>query len=190
MVPLHMAMVAPTVARGGTMMKPYVVARHDRQSGPGAVDHRARGVVDARPARETAATLNTLMQQVAVNGTASCCIALDNGIPVAAKTGTAQLNGPASPSARNAWIIAFAPADHPQYAIAVMLNDVNAEISAVTGGTCRRAARPGDAQLRLRGRREPAAAFPGHATTPARAAPSASAPAPTRSVAGTLACAR
>ena len=50
---------------------------------------------------ETAATLNALMIGVAEHGTASCCIALDNGIPVAAKTGTAQLNGrPAGALAR------------------------------------------------------------------------------------------
>jgi len=133
MVPLHMAMVAQTVARGGTMMKPYVVA--------GTTDSQGQVLSSTEPevwltptSPQTAATLNALMQQVAVNGTASCCIALDNGISVAAKTGTAQLNEAGQPELSNAWIIAFAPADHPQYAIAVMLNDVDAEISAVTGG--------------------------------------------------------
>ena len=71
---------------------------------------------------------------VAERGTASCCIALDNGIPVAAKTGTAQLNGPGEPERSHAWIIAFAPADDPQYAVAVMLKGTNDEISAGTGG--------------------------------------------------------
>ena len=133
MVPLHMAMVAQTVARGGTMMKPYVVA--------GTTDSQGQVLSSTEPevwltptSPQTAATLNALMQQVALNGTASCCIALDNGISVAAKTGTAQLNEAGQPELSNAWIIAFAPADHPKYAIAVMLNDVDAEISAVTGG--------------------------------------------------------
>ena len=67
-------------------------------------------------------------------GTASCCIALEGGIPVAAKTGTAQLNGPGEPERSHAWIVAFAPADAPQYAVAVMLKGTNAEISASTGG--------------------------------------------------------
>ena len=54
------------------------------------------------------------MVSVAERGTASCCIALDNGIPVAAKTGTAQLNGPGEPERSHAWIVAFAPADAPR----------------------------------------------------------------------------
>jgi peptidoglycan glycosyltransferase len=74
------------------------------------------------------------MLSVAQRGTASCCIALANGIPVAAKTGTAQLNGPGEPERSNAWIIAYAPANAPRYAIAVMLKGTNAEISSSTGG--------------------------------------------------------
>ena len=59
---------------------------------------------------------------------------LANGIPVAAKTGTAQLNGPGLPERSNAWIVAYAPADAPRYAVAVMLKGTNAEISSSTGG--------------------------------------------------------
>ena len=133
MVPLHMAMVAQTVARGGTMMRPYVVAgTTDSQNRPLSTTEPQVWLTPTSP--QTAATLNNLMQQVAVNGTASCCIALDNGIPVAAKTGTGQLNAHGEPQRSNVWIIAFAPADNPRYAIAVVLNDVDAEISAVTGG--------------------------------------------------------
>jgi peptidoglycan glycosyltransferase len=133
MVPLHMAMVASTVANGGKMMKPFVVAQtvdHD-----GNVLHTTEPSVWKTPITpETASTLNGLMVSVAERGTARCCIALANGIPVAAKTGTAQLNGPGQPERSNAWIVAFAPADAPRYAIAVMLKGTNAEISASTGG--------------------------------------------------------
>lgn len=133
MTPLHMALVAQTVARGGTMMSPHVVAATtDSQNRTLSVTEPRRWLTPTT--EQTAATLNNFMQQVAVNGTASCCIALDNGIPVAAKTGTAQLNNDGEPERSNAWIIAFAPADDPQYAVAVMLNDVHDEISAVTGG--------------------------------------------------------
>ena len=67
-------------------------------------------------------------------GTASCCIGLNNGISVAAKTGTAQLNGPGEPERSHVWIVAYAPVEDPQYAVAVMLKGTNAEISAGTGG--------------------------------------------------------
>jgi peptidoglycan glycosyltransferase len=133
MVPLHMAMVAATVANGGQMMKPYVVDQtlaHD-----GSVLSQTQPEVWKTPiSPATADILTNLMISVAQTGTASCCIALEGGIPVAAKTGTAQLNGPGEPERSHAWIIAFAPADNPQYAVAVMLKGTTEEISAGTGG--------------------------------------------------------
>jgi peptidoglycan glycosyltransferase len=59
---------------------------------------------------------------------------LANGIQAAAKTGTAQLNATGEPERSHAWIIGFAPAEAPRYAIAVMLKGTNDEISAGTGG--------------------------------------------------------
>ena len=59
---------------------------------------------------------------------------LAGGIQAAAKTGTAQLNT-TGPERSNAWIIGFAPATAPQYAIAVVLKGgPNDAISASTGG--------------------------------------------------------
>ena len=133
MVPLHMAMVAATVANGGVMMKPYVVDSTYDHSGR-VLDRTEPEVWKTPISPQLASTLNTLMQSVATSGTASCCIALEGGIPVAAKTGTAQLNQPGEPERSHAWIVAFAPADDPQYAVAVMLEGTNAEISASTGG--------------------------------------------------------
>jgi penicillin-binding protein A len=133
MVPLHMAMVAATVANDGEMMRPHVVAAE--------LDHAGRIIDETEPdvwrrpiSRRTAETLADLMVQVAESGTASCCIALEDGISVAAKTGTAQLNGPGEPERSHAWIVAFAPVEEPKYAVAVMLEGTNAEISAGTGG--------------------------------------------------------
>jgi penicillin-binding protein A len=133
MVPIHMAMVAAAVANDGAMMKPFVVdAELDHN---GRVIRRTQPDVWKRPiSRKTAEILQGLMVGVAENGTASCCIALENGISVAAKTGTAQLNARGEPERSHAWIVAFAPADAPKYAVAVMLKGTNAEISAGTGG--------------------------------------------------------
>jgi peptidoglycan glycosyltransferase len=133
MVPLHMAMIAGTVANGGQMMKPYVVEQtldHD-----GRVLDRAEPEVWKTPISPATADLMTdLMVSVAETGTASCCIALEGGVPVAAKTGTAQLNNPGEPERSHAWIVAFAPADAPRYAVAVTILGTNEEISASTGG--------------------------------------------------------
>ena len=133
MVPIHMAMVAAAVANDGAMMKPFVVDAELDHSG--RVISRTQPEVWKRPiSRQTAEILQDLMVGVAENGTASCCIALANDISVAAKTGTAQLNGPGEPERSHAWIVAYAPADAPKYAVAVMLKGTNAEISAGTGG--------------------------------------------------------
>jgi peptidoglycan glycosyltransferase len=133
MVPLHMAMVASTVANGGQMMKPYVV-QETRDHDGNVLASTTPSVWKTPITPETATTMQGLMLSVAERGTASCCIALANGIPVAAKTGTAQLNGPGQPERSNAWIVAYAPADAPRYAVAVMLKGTNAEISSSTGG--------------------------------------------------------
>lgn len=133
MVPIHMAMVAAAVANDGEMMKPFVVdveLDHD-----GRVLNRTQPEVWKRPiSRKTAGILTELMRGVAESGTASCCIGLDGGVSVAAKTGTAQLNGPGEPERSHAWIVAFAPVEQPKYVVAVMLKGTNAEISAGTGG--------------------------------------------------------
>ncbi len=133
MVPLHMAMVAATVANGGQMMRPYVVEARLDHSGA-LLDRTEPEVWKAPISSEVARTLNNLMQEVARTGTASCCIGLDNGITVAAKTGTAQLNARGEPERSHAWIVAFAPAEDPQYAVAVTLLGTSAEINAGTGG--------------------------------------------------------
>ena len=133
MVPLHMAMIAATVANGGQMMKPYVV--------DATLDHDGKILSKTAPSlwktpisAATAAMLNELMVGVVQNSTASCCMQLANGIQAAAKTGTAQLNAKGEPQRSHAWITAFAPAEAPQYAIAVMLKGTTDEISAGTGG--------------------------------------------------------
>ena len=80
----------------------------------------------------TGIPLARAMQQLAVPRSAT--LSISPCIVVAAKTGTAQLNGPGQPERSNAWIVAYAPADAPRYAVAVMLKGTNAEISSSTGG--------------------------------------------------------
>lgn len=132
MVPLHMAMVASTVANGGEMMTPHVVdvtRYHD-----GTVLERTEPSVWKTPiSPDTAAELTGLMVGVVNQGTGKP-MQLANGIQAAAKTGTAQLNSAGEPERSHAWIIGFAPADQPRYAIAVVLKGTSDEISAGTGG--------------------------------------------------------
>jgi peptidoglycan glycosyltransferase len=127
-----MAMVASTVANGGRMMAPYVIEAtrfHD-----GSVLEQTDPRVWKTPiSPSTAETLKGLMVNVVNLGTARS-MQLENGIQAAAKTGTAQLNATGEPQRSHAWIIGFAPADAPKYAVAVMLKGTTDEISASTGG--------------------------------------------------------
>ena len=132
MVPLHMAMVASTIANGGVMMKPHVVdATLDH--GGGVLARTTPSVWKTPILPATADTLTALMIEVVNQGTGRQ-MQLAGGIQAAAKTGTAQLNV-TGPERSNAWIIGFAPASAPQYAIAVVLKGgPNDAISASTGG--------------------------------------------------------
>jgi peptidoglycan glycosyltransferase len=133
MVPMHMAMVAATVGNGGQMMQPFVV-QETRDHDGNVLDTTQPQVWKTPITPQTAEIVRNLMISVAEIGTASCCIALADGVSVAAKTGTAQLNNPGEEERSNAWIVAFAPAEAPRYAVAVMLKGTTAEISAGTGG--------------------------------------------------------
>jgi len=132
MVPLHMAMVASTIANGGVMMKPHVVNATLDHSGQ-TLSRTSPSVWKTPIQPSTADTLTTLMIGVVNQGTGRP-MQLAGGIQAAAKTGTAQLNT-TGPERSNAWIIGFAPAEAPQYAISVVLKGgPDDEISAGTGG--------------------------------------------------------
>jgi penicillin-binding protein A len=114
--PLQMAMVAATVANHGVEVRPYLVQR--------VVSPAGKTIVTAHPhpiARvmkpEVASELNAMMQAVVTGGTGTA--AQIPGIPVAGKTGTAETA--AGSNVYTAWFIAFAPADHPKVAVAVVL---------------------------------------------------------------------
>ena len=120
--PLQMALVAGGVASGGRVMKPYYV--QEVVSADGTVVRKTQPE-QWRAATEaaTASALNTMMQNVVNAGTATN--AALQGIQVAGKTGTAEKGD----GSNLAWFIGFAPADDPQVAIAVVIEDTQS-----TGG--------------------------------------------------------
>ena len=131
--PLHMAMMSSSVANGGRMMEPHIVDRTLTRAGT-VISQTNAEMWKTTMAPATAATLTQLMIGVVKNGTATCCLQLRNGISVAAKTGTAQLNPEGQQERSHAWITAFAPVEAPRYSIAVFIKGVNDEVSASTGG--------------------------------------------------------
>jgi penicillin-binding protein A len=113
--PLQMAMVAATVANGGVVPKPYVVQKVVANDGSTVRTTRPSNLGRAiKP--ETAQILNQMMVAVVQGGTGTA--AAIPGIQVAGKTGTAETG---VDHVYTAWFVAFAPADNPQVAIAVVL---------------------------------------------------------------------
>lgn len=116
--PLQMAMVAAAVANRGVVMKPYVVGRVTAPGG--GVVKRTHPERYKRAMRTgTAADLTRMMEAVVTGGTGTA--AQLPGIRVAGKTGTAETGG--AGTLNTTWFIAFAPADAPRVAIAVVLQD-------------------------------------------------------------------
>ncbi len=79
------------------MMTPYAVESTYDQADGRVLDETSPSVWKTPISPQTAEIERQLMIGVAERGTASCCIALNGGIPVAAKTGTAQFGDPSNP---------------------------------------------------------------------------------------------
>jgi len=113
--PLAMAGVGATIATGGRRAEPRVTTLQKIAR---------RRAVSRRAAREVRA----MMIDVVRYGTGTS--AALPGVTVAGKTGTAELVPNSSdPKDANAWFVAFAPAERPRVAVAVML------VGAGFGGT-------------------------------------------------------
>jgi peptidoglycan glycosyltransferase len=116
--PLQMAMVAGAVADHGVIMRPHLVARVTAPGGGNVTrtkPHKYRRAMKTT----TAAALNQMMQAVVTGGTGTA--AQIPGVKVAGKTGTAETGGPGTPN--TTWFIAFAPANAPRVAVAVVLQN-------------------------------------------------------------------
>jgi penicillin-binding protein A len=120
--PLQMASVAQTIANGGVREPTSIVA--NRKLRP-----------DAKPVRvmskRLANDLTDLMVGVVAGGTGTAGAIVE--AQVAGKTGTAELgpapgqeNEPDPIQIKDAWFTAFAPADKPRLAVAVMFIDAGA----------------------------------------------------------------
>ncbi len=114
--PLHMAIVCSAIANGGIAMEPYLVDSVITPSENTAVKNMPKSLTRIFTS-EQAHELTKMMQSVVDNGTASP-IAL-KGIKICAKTGTAENEGEKD----HGWLVAFAPADNPEIAISIVLEN-------------------------------------------------------------------
>lgn len=126
--PLQMALVAAGVANGGEVMTPRLVQNIFDPSGS-IVREYGPEVLGEPMSASTARTVAEMMVAVVDEGTGTA--AQIPGVTVAGKTGTAQSTEGAAP---HAWFIAFAPAEDPKIAIAVIVENGGSLGSEATGG--------------------------------------------------------
>ena len=128
--PLQMALVASTVANGGEVPRPQLVREVIDPSG-GIVERFEPETIGTAMSPDTARVVTEMMEAVVQGDQGTGSAAQIPGVTVAAKTGTAQTVQGASP---HAWFIAFAPAQDPQLAVAVIVEDGGELGSEATGG--------------------------------------------------------
>jgi len=126
--PLEMCLVAAGLANGGVIMEPHVVkeirdADNDLVRTIGSREWKT--AVSPATAQAVAAMMVTVVQ----SGTGRA--AQIDGVTVAGKTGTAQVGPDSDP---HAWFVAFAPAEVPEIAIAVIVEHGGNAGSEATGG--------------------------------------------------------
>jgi penicillin-binding protein A len=127
--PLQMAMVAAGIANDGVVMRPNLIKRVETTQLK-VIDESTPEKLSEAVTSDVAKQLTSMMEEVVTSGTGTR--AQIPGIAVAGKTGTAQ-NAPGA--APHAWFVSFAPADDPQVAVAVVVENGGKLGNEAFGGT-------------------------------------------------------
>ena len=129
LTPLQNAEVAATIANDGVTMHPYLI---DRLKGPDLANISTTAPYQQRHAvsPQVAAKLTELMIGAEKDAQQKGAIP---GVQIASKTGTAEHGTDPRHTPPHAWYIAFAPAQSPKVAVAVLVEDGADRLSA-TGG--------------------------------------------------------
>lgn len=117
--PLQMALVAATIANNGVLMEPHLVIEAKGKDGTTVIPQ----VVMSRVLPPDVASEIGKAMRLAVAGDLGKVYtngAAVRGLPVAGKSGTAELDGGDRP---HSWFIGYAPYDDPQVVIAVLVEN-------------------------------------------------------------------
>lgn len=127
--PLQVAMVSSAVANDGVVMKPHLV-QSVLGSDLSTISETKPEQLSKAMEPETSDQLTDMMKLVVERGTGTQ--AAVPGVSVAGKTGTAE-QGEGMPP--HAWFTGFAPADNPQVAVAVVVEDGGRAGNEAYGGS-------------------------------------------------------
>ncbi|WP_203136718.1 peptidoglycan D,D-transpeptidase FtsI family protein [Microbacterium sp. JZ31] len=127
--PLQIAMVAAGIANGGTVMNPYLV---EEVVGPDLSVQQSFSPSTFSDALsgDTAEQVTSAMVSSVQDGAATG--ARIDGVDVAGKTGTAEMGGD---NPYTLWFTGFAPADDPEVAVAVLVEDGGGQGQTGSGNT-------------------------------------------------------
>jgi peptidoglycan glycosyltransferase len=132
LTPMQNAMVVAAIANGGTLMAPYPVSEI-RSQDLTVVDTTDPDQLGQAVSPGTAATLTELMVN---NENSYPPDGKIRGVQIAAKTGTAEWGPNPKTTPPHVWYVAFAPAENPQVAVAVIVEAGGDRNNlAATGGT-------------------------------------------------------
>ena len=120
--PVQMAMMTAAIANGGWLYKPRVVLSHRLPNGNEFVNEPERRVGRMNWPDGALAVVHNGMYDVIMAPDGTGRRAAVPGFAFAGKTGTAEY-GAKSENNKHTWMIAFAPFDRPQYAVAMLIED-------------------------------------------------------------------
>ena len=135
--PLQVATSYAAIAQGGKLYKPHVLKSVQDSVGKTVIETEAEVLLSPNVSESSLKSLQSDLRGVVSSGTGSSAFRGFN-VPVAGKTGTAQMTGKDD----YAWFVGYAPANNPKYCVAVMI-----EQGGSGGGIAGPAARQIFAQL-------------------------------------------
>jgi peptidoglycan glycosyltransferase len=131
LTPLQNAMIAATIANGGVRMKPHLV-RNLLAPDLSVLESFPPEQAGTAMSRFTASEIQDMMVAAENSYRNDGKI---NGVTIAAKTGTAEHGADPKNTPPHGWYVAFAPANNPQVAIAVVVEDGGDRNLEATGGS-------------------------------------------------------
>jgi peptidoglycan glycosyltransferase len=113
----QMALVAAGIANDGVIMRPFIIDHILSSQGSRSIMSQTRPQQFSRAAdRETVALVQDAMVETIKSGSGAA--ASVPGVQIAGKTGTAEVGAGRE---SNSWFIAYAPAENPTVAVAVLI---------------------------------------------------------------------
>lgn len=120
--PIQMAMVTATIANGGYLYRPRLVQAYREPGSQTYVPNPSQRIGKMNWSESALNTVRGGMHDVIMAADGTGKRAAVEGFDFAGKTGTAEY-GVKGEGAKHTWMIAFAPFENPQYAVAMLVED-------------------------------------------------------------------